>query len=78
MTTDNLARLEGQLRLRDGALSAFAGIPDLDLGRLADAIDDALRRESQALEAGTQEALGFVPGPLRAMAAKLLFPRGAR
>ena len=78
MTTDNLAELESRLGLREGALAAFGACSPADLARLTTAVEDALRRESEALETGTQEALGFIPRPLRGMATKLLFPGGLR
>ena len=76
MGFDDPTSLEQRLGVRPGSLSALAALTPDELAHLDAAVDQAMRRETEALESGALEALRFVPRPLRGYARSLLFPTG--
>lgn len=73
---DDAASLERRLGVQPGSLAALEGLTPDELAHLAAAVEHAERREAEALEAGTLEALRIVPRPLRGYAKSILFPTG--
>ncbi len=70
MSADPRAALRS--RLEEPLPERLWSLPDAELADLADALEDAHRRQSRALDRSIDQALRFLPWPLRAIVRKVL------
>ncbi|MDT0634462.1 hypothetical protein [Spectribacter hydrogenoxidans] len=66
------ASLRQLLPLDERATDFLAQLAEADRQRLSDQVTDAAAAQRQSLEDAIDQAAGFVPGPLRRTARKLL------
>jgi hypothetical protein len=71
-----LTALNERLGVSADTTLPLAQLAEADLARLDLAVAGAMAAEDEAVETGLQEAVRFVPRPLRGRATRLLFPEG--
>ena len=71
-----LDMLAEHLGVKNDRLNAFSSYDEGQLAQLDTLLTDAMDAEDNAFDAGLEEALRFVPRPLRPAAKKILFGGG--
>jgi len=78
MSKKELTALADRLGVPASRLKTLEGYAAADLATLNRAVADAMKTEDDAFATGLQDAVRFIPRPLRGFARKLLFPAGDR
>jgi hypothetical protein len=78
MPNKELTALADRLGVPASRLQPLDGYTADEIGRLDRAVAAAMTVEDDAFATGLQDAVRFIPRPLRGFARKLLFPAGDR
>ncbi|EON23669.1 MULTISPECIES: hypothetical protein [Nocardioides] len=73
-----LSRLAERLGVTTGRLQPLQALAKRDVQQLDDLVSSTMTSGAEAFDKGIEEALRFVPRPLRGTARSLLFPGGDR